>query len=653
MKTNNNYYLQCVSCGKKTTEKETVSTCLSCGGPLDVVYDYDQLKLKLNEYLLRNAPPKTAKYLDFYPLSRDRQLISLDEGGTSLLRAKNLAQKLGLKKLFIKNEGLNPTGSFKDRGSFVEINKAKELGFRSVVVASTGNMAASVSAYSAQAGLDCYVFVPENTPKGKLAQSLSYGAKVIQIRGTYNDAANLAVKTAEKYQYYLAGDYVFRLEGQKSCGYELAEQMWHENIDWVIVPIGMGTNLSAIFKGLWEYYRLGLIEKIPHMVGVQADGAHSIFQKTQNTQKTRKSENQKVRKSDLSDSLKVRHTEFSEFSEFYVIPVAHPQTVSSAIAVGDPLDGPKVIRALTETDGAIEVASDDATLKAQQLLAHSEALYIEPSAATTIVALENLLKDGTINMNHSVVCIATGAGLKDPAATLKVLAEPPTIEADLKEVDRVISTKLFAIRAGGVKDKEKVLLTKVPRLAKLVKLVKSEFNIQPSPADLAQVFTEVKSFIRNKGKSVAKADLQSILEEAIQKEDRKEVLELLDFHIVDTKTARPRARVEVRLKGKKYEQESQGVGPVDAGIKAIRKILTKYNSIDFNIEDFNVEIPTTGADATVEVTMVLKDKNGNQVVEKATSPDIIVASISAYVAGYNELFYQLKSLPAGRQGEQK
>src|SRR3989344_1445881 len=606
MKNSNNYYLQCVSCHKKTTEKETVSTCLKCGGPLDVVYDYDQLKLKLNEYLLRNAPPKTMKYLDFYPLSRDRELVSLDEGGTSLLRAKNLAQKLGIKKLFIKNEGLNPTGAFKDRGSFVEINKAKELGFQSVVVTSKGNLAASVSASTAQAGLDCYVFVPENTPRGKLAQSLSYGAKVIQIRGTYNDAADLAVQTAKKYKFYLAGDYVFRAEGQKSCGYELAEQMWHEPIDWVIVPIGMGTNLSAIFKGLWEYYQLGLIDKLPHMVGVQADGARSIYQKGK---------------------------------KFFVKPEARPQTVASAKAVGNPLDAPKVIRAFMETDGTIESASDEDTLKDQQLLTHLEALYVEPSAATTIVALQNLLKKGTIKAQDTVVCVATGAGLNDPAATLKVLAEPPTIEADIHEVERVITGKLFAIRAGGLTDKEKILLKKIPSSSQLDKLVKLEFNLDLTKQDLAEVLSEIRDFIHNKGKHIAKADLQSILEDAIQEKHPK-ILELIDFEISTSKNKRPQAKVEVKLKGKKYKEESQGVGPVDAGIKAIRKILTKYNGIDFNIEDFNVEIPTTGADATVEVSMILKDTKGNKVVEKGTSPDIIVASLNAYVAGYNELAFQ-------------
>jgi len=606
---NHFYYLECVLCHKKTSEKETVSVCLSCGGPLDVVYDYDALKLKINTYLLRSAPPKTVKYLDFYPLSRDRELISLDEGGTTLQRARNLAAKIGIKKLFIKNEGLNPTGAFKDRGSFVEINKAKELGFKSVVVASTGNMAASVSAYSAQAGLSCYVFVPENTPRGKLAQTLSYGAKVIQVRGTYSDAANLAIEASKKYGFYLAGDYVFRAEGQKSCGYELAEQMWKEDINWVIVPVGMGTNLSAIFKGLWEYYKMGLIDKLPRMVAVQAQNCHSIFQKG---------------------------------SKFEVKPVDKPQTISSAIAVGNPLDAPKVIRSLKETNGEIATSSDDETLTSQQLLSHTEALYVEPSAATSIAALRKLLEKGIIRDSDTVVCVATGAGLKDPAATLKVLADPPTIEPDIKEVNRVITAKLFSLRAQGVKEKEKMIFNRVPTSKKIKNVIKQEFTIDLSGPDLKLVADGIKDFIKNKGKTIAKADLQSILENVIQRESHEQYLELLDFQIEDSKQKRPRAKVEVRLNGRKYISEKEGVGPVDAAINAIKNVIDKYDGINFNIADFNVEIPTTGSDATVEVTMVLREKSGNQVVEKGISPDIIVASINAYVAGYNELAYKLK-----------
>ena len=610
MKDNNHfYYIECVVCHRKTTEQETTSRCLSCRGPLDVIYDYDDLKLRLNTYLLKNATPKVMKYLDFYPINERNSLSTLDEGGTSLHNARNLAKKIGIKKLFIKNEGLNPTGAFKDRGSFVEINKAKELGYKSVVVASTGNMAASVSAYSTSAGLECFVFVPEETPKGKLAQCISFGAKVIQVSGTYNDANKLAQQTAEKYGFYLAGDYVFRSEGQKSAAYELVEQMRGEDIDWVVVPVGMGTNFSAIWKGFWEYKQLGFIKKLPRMIAVQAKGCHSLI---------------------------------GSNGKYKIKVVDKPQTVCSAIAVGNPLDGPKLLKALRESKGIVEAVTDDDTLSYQQILSHTEALYIEPSSATTIVSVHNLLKKGVIKEKDTVVCIATGAGLKDPTTTLKVLAEPPTIEPDIREVDRVILGKLFDIRAGGVRDKEKILFKTIPQKDELKKVVKREFSIDLGSSDLKNVYGEVVRFIKSKGKNIAKADLQSIIETLIQQESRKKYLELVDFYIQVFANKRPLAKIEVKLNGKNYSAESEGVGPVDAGIAAIMKVINKYDGINFKLTDFTVEIPTTGSDATVEATMVLQSQNGTAVVEKGTSPDIIVASLDAFVKGYNELVYQLK-----------
>ncbi|MBM3282656.1 threonine synthase [Candidatus Gottesmanbacteria bacterium] len=606
---NHLYYFVCVSCGKKTSEAETTSRCLSCGGPLDVIYDYDYLRLQLNTYLLKNAAPKVMKYLDFYPLSKRHELFSLNEGGTSLHWAKNLEKKIGSGKLLIKNEGLNPTGAFKDRGSFVEINKAFELGFRSVCVASTGNMAASVSAYTAQAGMECFVFVPEGTPRGKLAQCLSYGAKVIQVSGTYSDANILAVKTAEKYGFYLAGDYVFRSEGQKSAGFELAEQMWWQDIDWVIAPVGMGTNIASIWKGFWEYHQLGFVKGLPRLVAVQAKGCSSIHSMADN--------------------------------QFIIKTVEKPLTICSAIAVGNPLDAPKVIRALKQSDGIVEIASDEETLSAQQLLAHNEALYIEPSSATTIVALQKLLKKGIISRTDTVVLIATGAGLKDPAATLKVLAEPPTIEPDLVEVERVISGKLFALRAKGMLEKEKVLFFALPEKKELRRIIKKEFSLNLTNSDFDNVYQEINNFI-NKGKNIAKADLQSILETIIQQESKKNYLELIDFHVEDSRNVRPKAEIIVKLNGKQYTSASEGVGPVDAIITAIKKVIDKYDGLNFRLTDFTVEIPTTGSDATVEVTMVLQESGGTQVIEKGTSPDIFVASTDAFIKGYNELLYQLK-----------
>ncbi len=185
------YALYCTGCGREVPEKDSRTRCPECRHPLDVRYDYGYIRSRLNRYSLRSSPVKALKYLDFFPVLNLDLVISMNEGGTPLYRCHRLADRLGLRQLYLKNEGANPTGVFKDRGSLVELTKAKELEASAVCVASTGNMAASVAAYASVAELPCYVLVPEGTAIGKLAQALSYGARLLQVRGTYSDAARL------------------------------------------------------------------------------------------------------------------------------------------------------------------------------------------------------------------------------------------------------------------------------------------------------------------------------------------------------------------------------------------------------------------------------------------------------------------------------
>lgn len=388
------YELQCVRCGTRYDESQTYTTCLKCGAPLDVKYDYQYIGERLNVHVLKTAPIRALKYLDFYPLLDLRKVVTLNEGGTPLYHCTRLGDRLGLKKLYVKFEGANPTGAFKDRGSMVELTKALELNSTSVCVASTGNMAASVSAYSAKAGLPCYVLVPEGTPAGKLSQTLSYGARVIQIRGTYDDAARLAAQLANEHNFYLAGDYAFRLEGQKSEAYEIIEQLDWKSPDEVFVPIGCGTNLSAIWKGFREFKMFDFVDSTPSMIGVQADGCAPVVNAFNSKSKT-------------------------------ITPVEKPQTISSAIAAGNPLDGLKVLAALRESKGLVKSVSDAKTLEAQRMLAREESIFVEPSAATSLALLQDLIKSGKVSKDEVIVLVMTGAGLKDPKAALSVLPSPP------------------------------------------------------------------------------------------------------------------------------------------------------------------------------------------------------------------------------------
>ncbi|MEK6837193.1 MAG: threonine synthase, partial [Nanoarchaeota archaeon] len=332
--------------------------------------------------LIKSAPPLAAKYIDFYPIRDKRNIVSLHEGGTPLYKCKNLGKQLNLTNLYVKNEGANPTGAFKDRGTMVEITKAIELGKKAVVVASSGNMAASVSAYCANANLPAYILVPQGIPIGKLAQTLSYGARVIQVRSSYDDAAKITRKISEKHNFYLAGDYAYRREGQKSQAYEIVEQLNWEVPDKVIVPVGCGTNSSAIWKGFKEYKQLGLIEKLPQIIGVQAKGADPVVEAF----------NKKLKE---------------------VIPIKNPSTVCSAISVGDPLDGLLILNALRESKGNAVSVDDNSALEAEKLLAKTQSTFVEPAAATTLAALQQMSEQGKVDKDEKIVLVLTGAGLKD------------------------------------------------------------------------------------------------------------------------------------------------------------------------------------------------------------------------------------------------
>src|SRR5574341_1107208 len=422
----------------------------TCGKPLQVTYDYGYIKARLNRYSLKRSPIKALKYLDFYPILNLDMVVSLDEGGTPLYATRRLGERYGLRHLSIKNEGANPTGVFKDRGTLVEITKAKEQGASAIAVASTGNMAASVSAYSSSAGLPCYVLVPEGTAIGKLAQALSYGARLLQVRGTYTDAARLTEAMAERHGFYLAGDYAFRVEGQKSLAFEIIEQLDWQAPAAVIVPTGAGTNLAAIWKGFKEFYELGLIERLPRLVAVQPHGCCPIV------------------------------SAFNQGRED-VVAVEKPVTVASGVAAGDPPDGLKDLAALRESGGCGVILTDAAILEAQQELAHLESIFVEPAGAIPIAALGSLAKTARIRPDEVVVCVATGNGLKDPRAALKVLPSLASIEPTSAEVDKFLKLKLYEIRAAGAKEGTKHLAARETSQREVAGMVREELGVRLTP----------------------------------------------------------------------------------------------------------------------------------------------------------------------------
>ncbi|MEK6950061.1 MAG: threonine synthase, partial [Nanoarchaeota archaeon] len=448
MKDYNFYELRCVKCNEKEDEKIEYTNCRKCGAPLEVFLDYELLTERLNMPMIKSAPPSAAKYIDFYPIRDKRNIVSLREGGTPLYKCKNLGKKLGLNDLYVKNEGANPTGAFKDRGTMVEITKAIELGKKAVVVASSGNMAASVSAYCANANLPAYILVPQGTPIGKLAQTLSYGARVIQVRSSYDEAAKITRKISEKHNFYLAGDYAYRREGQKSQAYEIVEQLNWEVPDKVIVPVGCGTNSSAIWKGFKEYKQLGLIDKLPQIIGVQAKGADAVVQ---------------------SFNKKLKEVE----------PIKNPSTVCSAISVGDPLDGLLILKALRESKGTAVSVDDNSALEAEKLLAKTQSTFVEPAAATTLAALQQMVQEGKANKDEKIVLVLTGTGLKDPIAALKVLYSPPVVEPSFEEVEKYLNYGFYDV-AASASNGQKVVISEMLSISELAKILKQEFHTELS-----------------------------------------------------------------------------------------------------------------------------------------------------------------------------
>jgi threonine synthase len=608
------YTLHCIGCGRKVAERESRTRCPDCRHPLDVRYDYAYIRSRLNRYSLRTSPAKSLKYLDFYPVLDLDLVVSMNEGGTPLYRCRRLAERLGLRHLYLKNEGANPTGVFKDRGSLVELTKAKELQASAVCVASTGNMAASVAAYASVAELPCYVLVPEGTPTGKLAQALSYGARLLQVRGTYTDAARLTEEMSARHGFYLAGDYAFRVEGQKSAAFEIIEQLDWQAPAAVVVPMGCGTNIAAIWKGFREFYELGLTDRLPRIIGVQAEGCAPVV------------------------------AAFQQGAES-VTAVEKPVTVCTAVAAGDPVDGAKALAAIRESGGCAVSLSDSEILEAQQQLAHQESVFVEPAGAIPIAALASLTTTGRIRSDEVVVCVATGNGLKDPRAALRVLPSPATIDPSIGEVEKFLKLRLYEIRAAGAKEGGRGLFVEVPAQQAVVEAVRAELGVKLTAAYAKRVTGLVADFVR-KGKSITKADLQYIVETVLKAmSEPAPVLHVRDFQVTTFLKGQAEAKVWITLDGEEVQSAAAGVGPVDAVVKALQAAAESRGKLFFALVDYQVEINSTGTDASVETTITMEDGNRNRVVATGTSPDIIVASVQAFVEGYNLLWARQRPCP--------
>jgi len=401
------YHLHCIACDTELPAEEKAYTCPRCGGLLEVVLELDRIKVTKED--LDPRWMGVWKYREFMPVSEEARIITLTEGGTPLHRLRNLGEELNVRELYVKNEGANPTGSFKDRGMTVGVTKALELGSKAVACASTGNTSASLAAFAAKAQISCIVLLPTGkTAMGKLSQAILHGARVVAIQGNFDQALELVRRICDEMNIYLLNSInPWRLEGQKSLGYEIVDQLNWEVPDRIIVPVGNCGNSSAIWKGLVEFYEYGFIDALPKITGIQAEGAAPVVH---------------AYKNNLSD----------------VIPVKNPETIATAIRIGAPVSAPKTLRAVRSSGGTMEAVSDQEILDAQRLLARREGIGVEPASASTIAGLKKLLETGEIDRDERIVCVATGHALKDPEIIIKSSEKPVSAEPDIDKLKKLV-----------------------------------------------------------------------------------------------------------------------------------------------------------------------------------------------------------------------
>ena len=401
--------LVCIECGKKHDLSTVVNTC-SCDGLLEIRYDLSEVNLSLKD---RTAvPPHVWKYRELLPISGVP--VSLMEGGTPLYRCKRLEEECGVKELYVKHEGMNPSGSFKDRGMTVGVSRAEELGMKILACASTGNTSASMAIYAAKAGMKALVILPSGfVALGKIAQALMHGATVVAVKGNFDDALLLIQRVCSEKGFYLLNSVnPYRLEGQKTIAFETIDQLAaYENgnvPDRVIVPVGNAGNISAIYKGFKEFRELDIIKNVPMMTGIQAS-----------------------RSAPIVDAFSRGLAEIE--------PWAEPQTVATAIRIGNPINAPKALRAIRQSNGAAESVTDEEILKAQKDLARLEGIGVEPASAASLAGLRKLIAQGTIDRDEVVVCVTTGHLLKDPESIMKACSPPIEVDANFDALYSAIS----------------------------------------------------------------------------------------------------------------------------------------------------------------------------------------------------------------------
>jgi threonine synthase len=408
--------LKCVFCGA-TYSTRVPYTCPSCGvtGTLDVLYDYPAIARTLTRKALARRPEQNHwRYRELLPTRPDTRLPALSVGWTPLTPAVSLARHLGVKTLYLKDDGRNPTGSLKDRASAVGVVKAHEKRQRIVSCASTGNAASSLAGMAASMGLRSVIFVPQRAPEPKVTQLLIFGATVLRVLGSYEDAFQLCQQACQRWGWYNRNCAInpYLLEGKKTVGLEVCEQLAWKVPDWVAVSVGDGCTIGGVWKAFREMKTLGLIERTPRMLGVQAEGAAPVTEAFRSGEAMR--------------------------------PV-DPHTIADSIAVGVPRNWKKAVMAIQESGGAMINVSDDEILDAMRYTGRLAGIFAEPAAATSIAGVRAASAQGIVEPRAEVVAMVTGSGLKDirsAQSAVKPAFEIPPDGSGLEDILRGVDSNL-------------------------------------------------------------------------------------------------------------------------------------------------------------------------------------------------------------------
>ncbi len=399
---------RCGICEREFAPDGIQYRCSSCNGPLLATYDYAILAKRVTTESLAAGRPGVWKYRELLPVSPSTEPVSLGEGATPMYKAKTLASSIGISNLFLKDEGRNPTGAFKDRGSTVGMTVAVERGVRTVGTVSHGNMGTSMAAYASRAGRTCYIIAPEGIVSARLLYLSVYGAKVIQVVSGYDSMYDESLRIAEKHGVlFINCDNPFRIEGQKTLAFEIVEDLGWDVPDWVVAPVSSGGMVSALYKGFLEFKELGIVPDIPRIVVVQPEDAQPVVSAFENGAET-------IRR--------VNH----EFTSI-VRSLGNPY----------PPSGNRVLKLLRELDGMAIAVPDEETTAAQRDLARMEGICAEPAGAIALAGLRRLMKLGKVDPDQKVVLIISGFGFRDPGDADKLIDRPITV--DIKDLESVIA----------------------------------------------------------------------------------------------------------------------------------------------------------------------------------------------------------------------